>query len=88
MANKINRERLKAFLLRRKLNAMGLLVITAFSLIITIICALCSFPRTGILAFVTALLVLLCFIQAFRMRSSYRTIRAFKGSRKKKNHTN
>lgn len=84
MANKLNRERLKAFLLRRKLNAFGLLSITVASVLITLLCALIGFPRTDILAVVTVLLVALCFVQAFRMRSSFRTIRSFKGSRKKK----
>ena len=84
MANKLNRERLKAFILRRKLNAFGLLSITVASVLITLLCALIGFPRTDILAVVTVLLVLLCFVQAFRMRSSFRTIRSFKGSRKKK----
>lgn len=84
MANKLNRERLKAFILRRKLNAFGLLSITVASVLITLLCALIGFPRTDILAVVTVLLVVLCFVQAFRMRSSFRTIRSFKGSRKKK----
>ena len=84
MANKLNRERLKAFILRRKLNAFGLLSITVASVLITLLCALIGFPRTDILAVVTVLLVVLCFVQAFRMRSSFRTIRSFKSSRKKK----
>ena len=84
MANKLNRERLKAFILRRKLNAFGLLFITVASVLITLLCALIGFPRTDILAVVTVLRVVLCFVQAFRMRSSFRTIRSFKGSRKKK----
>ena len=84
MANKLNRERIKAFILRRKLNAFGLLSITVASVLITLLCALIGFPRTDILAVVTVLLVVLCFVQAFRMRSSFRTIRSFKGSRKKK----
>lgn len=84
MANKINRERLKAFLLRRRLNAVALLIITALSAIVTIICALTGFARTDILAVVTVLLLALCFVQAFRMRSSFRTLRSFKGSPRKK----
>lgn len=84
MANKLNREKLKAFILRRKLNAFGLLVITIFSAVVTLICALVGFARTDILALVTVLLVLLCFIQSIKMRKSFRTIRSFKGSRKKK----
>ncbi|MGN0996121.1 MAG: hypothetical protein ACI4PG_04390 [Candidatus Ventricola sp.] len=86
MANRSKRERLKAFLLRRKLNAFGLLTITAGSLIITLIAGLCGFAHTDILALVTLLLVVLCFVQAYRMRASFRTMRAFRGFRKKKTH--
>lgn len=86
MANKIHREKLKAFILRRKINAAGLLSITAASAVITIICALIGYSRTDILLIVTVLLVALCFIQAIKMRKSFRTIRSFKGSRKKKPH--
>ena len=52
MANPSGRERLRAFLLRRKLNAFGLLAITAGSLVITLIAGLCGFVRTDILALV------------------------------------
>lgn len=84
MANRINRDRLKAFILRRRLNAFGLLIITFVSAFVTILCALNSFDKTDILVVVTVLLVLLCFVQAFRMRSSFRTIRSFKGSPRRK----
>lgn len=84
MANKINRERLKAFLLRRKLNAVSLLSITVISILISIFCAVSGFAHTDIILIVTALLVLLCFIQAYKMRRSYRTLRAFKGSPRRK----
>ena len=86
MANKINRERLKAFLLRRKLNAFGLLILTILTAFITLICALTGFDRTDILATVTILLVILCFIQAIRMRHSFRTLRSIKGSPRRKKH--
>lgn len=83
MANKINKERLRAFILRRKLNAFGLLVLTLMSALVTIFCAIKGFARTDILVVCTVLLVVLCFIQAFKMRKSFRTMRAFRGSRKK-----
>ena len=86
MANHSKRERLKAFLLRRRLNAFGLLSITALSALITLAGALCGFRRTDILAVITLLLVVLCFVQGYRMRSSFRTIRSFRGARKKKEH--
>lgn len=86
MANRINRKRLKAFLLRRKLNSFGLLIITLFSLIISILCLLSGFAHTDIILMVTVLLVLLCFVQAYKMRSSFRTIRSFKGSPRRKKH--
>ena len=84
MANRINRKRLKAFLLRRKLNSFGLLIITLFSLIISILCLLSGFAHTDIIITVTVLFVLLCFVQAYKMRRSYRTIRSFKGSPRRK----
>lgn len=80
---KLNREKLRAFMLRRKLNTIGLLVITAISALITIICAIKGFGRTELLALVTVLLILLCILQEFKLRSSFRTIRAFKGFRRK-----
>ena len=83
MSGKINRSRVKEFILRRKLNAFGLLTITVMSAVITIRCALTGFAHTDILVMVTILLVVLCFIQALKMRRSFRTIKKFKGSRKK-----
>ena len=84
MAHTISRERFKAFILRRKLNAFGLLVITLLSLITTIICALVGFKRTDVLVIVTILLIALCFVQRYKMRSSFRTIKSTKGFRRKK----
>ena len=86
MANLSRRERLKAFLLRRKLNAFGLLAITAGSLIATLIAGLCGFAHTDLLALVALMMVALCFVQGYRMRASFRTMRAFRGFRKKKKH--
>lgn len=80
----IDRERIKTFIFRRKANFFGLLAITALSLVMTIIFALMGSPRTRILIAVTVLLVLLCALQLYRMRSSYRTIPSFRGFRKKK----
>ncbi len=84
MAHRISRERFKAFILRRKLNAFGLLSVTLISLIITVICALVGFKRTEVLAVVTVLLIALCFVQRYKMRSSFRTIKSTKGFRRKK----
>lgn len=79
-----NKERLRAFIQRRKINALGLLVLTFMTAVITIICAIQGFKRTDILAVVTILMVALCFVQEIKMRRSYRTIKSFKGFRKKK----
>ena len=79
-----NKERLRAFIQRRRINALGLLVLTFLSAIITIFCALIGFARTNILALVTLLLVVLCLILEVKLRKSFRTIKSFKGSRKKK----
>ncbi len=84
MARKINREKLKAFLERRKINTFGLMLITAVSAVTTLACALSGFARTDILALITIALVILCVVQMYKMRSSFRTIRSFKGSRKRK----
>ena len=82
MANGVNRKKLSAFIARRKINALGLTVITAASAIITLICAMTSFKRTDVLAMVTIALVALCFVQYFRNRKGFRTMHAFKGKRR------
>lgn len=83
MPRKINRSRLKAFIERRKTNALGLTLITAASAMITLICAITGFKRTGMLAFVTILLIVLCLIQAIKYKKPFRTLKSFKGLRKK-----
>lgn len=80
----INKDLLRAFIQRRKINALALLTITFLCALITVICAVVGFPRTDILGVVTILLVVLCFIQEYKLRRSYRTIKSFKGSAKKK----
>jgi len=84
MPGKLNRSRLKAFIIRRKTNALGLTIITAASALITLICAFIGFKRTEVLVLVTALLIALCLLQAFKYRKSFRTMKSFRGSRKKK----
>ncbi|MBE5799248.1 MAG: hypothetical protein E7321_04780 [Clostridiales bacterium] len=84
MTKAFNRKKLSAFIQRRKINALGLTVITAASAIITLICALTGFNHTDILVMVTVALVALCFLQYFRNRKGFRTLHAFRGSRKKK----
>lgn len=84
MTGKLNREKLKAFLYRRRSNTLGLLLITAFSIVVTLLCAMTGFKRTDILAGVCVLLVLLCIVQLYRVRKSFRTIRSFRGIRRKK----
>lgn len=68
------RQRFKNFILRRKLNSLGLLVITLMSILITLVCALRGFAYTDILIFVSVLLVALCFVQAVKLKKSFRTI--------------
>lgn len=84
MPHKINREKIKAFWVRRKLNAFGLLALTLLSTLVTLLCAFFGFSRTHILVIITLMLVGLCFIQGFKMRKSFRTIHTFKGRRKKR----
>ncbi len=86
MGKKINGEKLKAFIFRRRINALTLLSITLLSISATVFCALTGFApvRLNILVIVSVLLVLLCAVQFYRMRSSFRTMKNFKGKRKKK----
>ena len=85
MKRRLDREKLKAFIVRRLANFYGLIAITLISLIATLALFMRRSPRTGILVVVTLLLLALCALQVFKMRSSYRTIPSFRGSRKKRN---
>ena len=86
MAKVLNKEKLREFFFRRKINFLTLVTITLLSIVITVACLLTGFipNRVNILVIVSVLLVLLCCIQAYRMRKSFRTIKAFRGMRKKK----
>ena len=77
-------DKLRAFIERRRINTIGLLVLTLFSLVLTILGALVSVPRTYILAFVTVMLTLLCAMQVLKLRKGFRTIRDFRGFRRRK----
>ena len=57
---KLNKAALRSFIQRRKMNALGLLIITAASAVITLLCALTGFARTNILVIITVLLIALC----------------------------
>ena len=82
MAKGFNRKRLAAFMARRRINALGLTVITTASVIITLICAMTNFEHTDVLALVTIAMVALCLVQYFRNRRGFRTMHAFKGKRR------
>lgn len=86
MANNLNKKKLREFFFRRKINFMTLLVITLMSIVVTLICRITGFipGRIVILELVSLLLVILCAVQAYRMRRSFRTMKDFKGKRKKK----
>ena len=88
MAMRFNKEKFKAFLIRRRTNAFGLFVITLMSALVTLICGLrgIAAKKLDLLIWVTLSLIALCFIQAFKMRKSFKTIHAFKGHRKKKSN--
>ena len=80
------RQRFKNFILRRKLNVLGLLVITVMSALITLVCAIRGFVYTDIL-FIVSLLVALCFVQSIKLKKSFRTIpQHFKASRRRHLH--
>ena len=79
------RQRFKNFILRRKLNVLGLLVITVMSALITLVCAIRGFVYTDILFIVS--LVALCFVQSIKLKKSFRTIpQHFKSSRRRHLH--
>ncbi|MBQ4265491.1 MAG: hypothetical protein IJB85_08275 [Clostridia bacterium] len=84
MSKKFNKKMLAAFIQRKKMNALGLTVITAASAVITLICAFIGFKHTDVLVMVTVAMVLLCLIQYIRTRRGFRTLHAFKGSIKKR----
>ena len=86
MANKLNRDKLRRFFFRRKINFATLLAIALLSAAATLICHITGFipGRLIILDIVTLLLAALCIVQAYRMRTSFRTMKDFKGKRKKK----
>lgn len=81
---KMNKAVLKAFLQRRKINALGLIVITAISAVFTLLGALTGFSRTDILAVITVLMILLCLLQMIRNGRGFRTLHSSKALRKKK----
>ncbi len=83
MAKAFNRKKLSAFIQRRKINALGLTIITGASAVITLLCALTDFKHTDVLVLVTISMVVLCFIQYFRNRKGFRTMHKFKGLRRK-----
>ncbi|MBQ7886609.1 MAG: hypothetical protein IJ313_06920 [Clostridia bacterium] len=83
MPKAFNRKKFSAFVQRRKINALGLTVITTASALITLLCAMTGFAHTDILALVTIAMIALCFVQYFRNRRGFRTMRSFKGFRKK-----
>lgn len=78
------KDRLRAFIQRRKVNALSLLIITFVCSVITVLCALRGHAHTDVLTIVTILLIVLCLIQEFKLRKSYRTMKSFKGPAKKK----
>ena len=86
MANRLNKAKLKEFFFRRRINFATLLVLTLMSLIITTACLITGFipERIIILELVTLLLFILCCVQTYRMSRSFRTMKSFKGKRKKK----
>lgn len=81
---RINKAVLKAFIQRRKINALGLIVITAASAIMTLLGALTGFSRTNILAIITVMMILLCLLQMIKNGRGFRTLRSSKKLRKKK----
>lgn len=71
---KLNKAVLRAFIQRRRINALGLLIITAVSAVSTLLCALTGFARTNILVIITVLLIALCLSQLLCRRKGFRTL--------------
>ncbi|MGN0775091.1 MAG: hypothetical protein ACI4MM_00290 [Candidatus Ventricola sp.] len=84
LKKKINKDVLKAFIQRKKINALGLIVITAISAVCTLLGAVTGFHRTDILAIITMIMVLLCLLQMIKNRRGFRTLRSSKTLRRKK----
>ena len=82
MAKAFNRKKLAAFIQRRKINALGLTVLTSASGIITLICAATGFAHTDVLVLVTVAMIALCLIQYFRTRKGFKTMRSFRGKKR------
>lgn len=70
----VNKAVLRAFLQRRKINALGLMVLTTASASITLLGVITRFTRTDVLVIVTMLLALLCLLQALKTRKGFRTV--------------
>lgn len=81
---KINKAVLKAFIQRKKINALGLIVITAVSAVMTLLGALTGFARTDILAIITVMMIFLCLLQMIKNGRGFRTLRSSKTLHKKK----
>lgn len=81
---KINKAQLKAFIQRKRINALGLIVITAASAAMTLLGALTGFERTNILAIITVMMILLCLLQMIKNGRGFRTLRHSKALRRKK----
>ena len=86
MATQVNKNKMKKFFFRRRINLATLLVITLLSVAVTVICRITGFipGRMIILELVSLLLIVLCVVQTYRMRSSFRTIKDFKGKPRKR----
>lgn len=84
----INKAVLKAFIQRKKINALGLLVITAASVILTLLGALTSFERTDMLAIITVLMILLCILHMVKNGRGFRTLHPHRKLHRKKRQRN
>ena len=84
LKKKINKDVLKAFIQRKKINALGLIIITAISAVCTLLGAATNFHRTDILAIITAVMVLLCILQLIKNGRGFRTLRSSKPLHRKK----
>lgn len=75
MSGKMNRGTIKRFFFNRKINTVGLVLITLMCLAATVIFSVSGFRHADVLVLVTLILVILCVLRMVFLRSSFKTIR-------------
>ena len=77
MAKIFHRKKFTAFIQRRRINALGLTVLTAASVIIALICAITNFEHTDIIVLSSIAMVVLCLLQYFKNQVKGNILQSF-----------